>query len=176
MLIISAYLSAHAEEITEEGMDYWLVNFANSMDKVHDRYGYPYGGDKSPWNVAIYSAKNELSKGAEVASDPIGTFDYWSKQDDPFAYLAQSFECEDVIENGTEARSRIFLNLDGSNNGAQHASAYLMDKSTAELVNMTFRSGDTAPADMYGEVARTFTDELVDALLDKAFIKKNGSI
>ena len=167
------FVSAQSEEITSEGMEYWLVNFANSMKEVKDRYGMPYGGDKSPWNVALYSAKNELSKGAEVASDPVGTFDYWSKQDDPFAYLAQSFECEDVIKEGSEARSRIFMNLDGSNNGAQHASAYLMDKSTAELVNMTIRSGDVAPADMYGTVSQNFTDKLVDALLDKAFIKKN---
>ena len=167
------FVSAHAEEITDEGMDYWLVNFANSMDKVEDRYGLKYGGDKSPWDVALYSARNELSKGAEVASDPIDTFEYWSKQDDPFGYLAQSFECAGVLEEGADFRSKIFIHLDGSNNGAQHASAYLMDKSTAELVNMTYRSTGTSPADMYGEVANTYTDKLVDELLDKAFIEKN---
>lgn len=167
------FVAAEAEEITEEGMDYWLVNYANSMAKVKGINGVEYAGDKSPWNVALYAAKNELSIGAKVAADPLHTAPIWSVQDDPFAYLAQSFECADVLEKGHNAKSRIFLNLDGSNNGAQWAAGYLLDRNTAKLVNMTYKSADDAPADMYQTVGDCFKKVLGSDAIGLHFQKMN---
>ena len=151
----SMFVAARAEEITEEGMDYWLVNLAGSMKTVQDENGAEYTGDKSPWNVAKYAAKRELEQAAKCALDPIGEFDHWSNQDDPFGYLAQSFEAQGVIDKGPEALSKIFINMDGSCNGYQHAAAYLQDASTGRLVNMTNYSDDLPPEDLYGEVSRS---------------------
>lgn len=167
------FVAAEAEEITEDGMDFWLVNYANSMKTVTSFSGQEYAGDKSPWNVALYAAKNELTVGAKVAADPLHTFPIWSVQDDPFAYLSQSFECADVIHRGHLSKSRIFLNLDGSNNGAQWASGYLLDKDTAELVNMTYKTADEAPADMYQTVADCFKAQLGAAAIGMHFQKMN---
>jgi DNA-directed RNA polymerase len=64
--------------------------------------------------------------------------------------------------------------MDGSNNGAQHAAAYLMDRSTASLVNMTIRDADTAPADMYGTVGNGFLNKLLlKVAKDFLFIKND---
>lgn len=147
------FISAKSEEITESGMDYWLVNLAGSMKEVKDPEGHKYVGDKSPWDVALYAAKNELSKAATCACDVVDTFDYWSDMEEPFTYLSHCFESSRVIESGHKAFSNIFLSMDGSCNGYQHAAAYLQDNSTANLVNMSNYSPLLVPKDLYGNVS-----------------------
>lgn len=177
----SLFVAYRSEQIGSiRALNNWYISFAGTMKTVIGPDGTEYGGDKSPINVAKHAGKAGLAQGALVASDPIKHMDLWINQDEPWAYLGHAFECQEVLDNGIEAYSKIFINMDGSCNSNQHSACYLMDRQTAELVNMTFRSDDEAPSDMYGAVATFFKKRLdksndVDwALLKEVFITRKS--
>jgi hypothetical protein len=148
---------------TKEALDYWYVSFTGTMTNVTGRNGaVNKDGDKTSWNDAVYIGKQELKRGAAVAASPLEHVDYIASQEDPFAYLAHCGECAGILEFGTEFVSKIFISMDGSCNAYQHAAGYLHDAATAELVNLTWRSDDDIPADMYGTVAEFFGDSLTN--------------
>ena len=169
------FISAKHEAIgSKEALDYWLANLGGSMDTVVSPDGVEYGGDKSPWNVCLYAAQQELPKAVQVAEDPIKHIKHWSTQDEPWTYLGHCFEAQEVLEKGTEAVSRIFINMDGSCNSNQHCSAYLLDRKTATLVNMVFTSDDEKPSDMYGAVADHYRAKFdMENMIHKYFSAKN---
>jgi len=147
-----------------EALDYWYVSFAGTMTNVVGRDGVVNkDGDKTSWNDAVYIGKQELKRGASVASAPLDHMEHIASMEDPFAYLAHCGECSGILEQGTEFVSKIFISMDGSCNAYQHASGYLHDRATAELVNLTWRSDDDIPADMYGTVAKFFGSKLDDS-------------
>jgi hypothetical protein len=159
--LAKALFVAHRGKPIGEGMDHWLVNFTGTMTDVLCRSGEIMGsGDKTSWNDAVYIGQQSLSKGAEVASNPLGYMDLIGAQDDPFAYLAHCFECAGVLNEGRDYVSKIFISMDGSCNAYQHAAGYLKDRATGELVNLTWRSWDDVPADMYGTVAEYYKEQL----------------
>jgi len=142
---------------SEEALEYWYVSFAGTMTNVVGRDGaINKDGDKTSWNDAVYIGKQELKRGASVSANPMDQVEHIAAQEDPFAYLAHCAECEGILEFGHEFTSKIFISMDGSCNAYQHAAGYLHDNATAELVNLTWRSDDDVPADMYGTVAEFF--------------------
>ena len=86
----------------------------------------------------------------EVAGDIEGTFDYWSKADKPFQFLAccDAYAC--YLEDGDAYLCGIPTALDGTNSGVQHYSAASRNKDDGMLVNLV--PVDT-PQDVYQKVA-----------------------
>lgn len=160
----SLFIGCRGKELkTEKALEYWLVSFAGSMKEIHcPKTGKIYAGDKCSWNLAVNAGRQELKTGAAIAADPLSeeSIAIWSKQDNPFEYLAHCFECQGILDQGLSYYSSIFINMDGSCNAYQHAAGYLADWLTGMLVNLTYRSPEEDPADLYSEVCQDFENSL----------------
>jgi len=97
-----------------------------------------------------------------VDEDPWGpAYDFWTKADEPFQFLAFCFDYAAFKRHGWGYESRLPVGLDGSCNGLQHYSAALRDPEGGLAVNLV--SGET-PSDIYGIVAEKALSKVRDFL------------
>jgi DNA-directed RNA polymerase len=121
---------------------YWLaVHLANcgDFDKL----------SKKPFDERVAWVEANVETIKEVANDPRGTFEHWSRADSPFCYLAACLDFAGYLREGDSYRSHLAVALDGSNSGLQHYSAALRSDE-GKYVNLL---PSEAPADIYQAVA-----------------------
>lgn len=131
---------AEGVPLGDEGA-YWLsVHLANCAD--FDKLS------KRPFEERVQWVVDNEAMIKQVAADPIGTFDTWSKADKPFQFVAACLDYAKFLEVGYEYVSHLAVALDGSNSGLQHYSAALRSPEGA-LVCLT---PSEQPADVYQAV------------------------
>lgn len=81
----------------------------------------------------------------------------WTEADKPFQFLAWCYEYVDYLNNPSEFRTHIPIQLDGTCNGLQHYSALLRDPVGGAAVNLI---NTEKPSDIYGKVAERLEGKL----------------
>ena len=67
-----------------------------------------------------------------IASDPMAHFDFWSKADDPFCFLASCFEYKGYQDEGDDFITHLPIAMDATCSGLQHFSGIQKDEVTAK--------------------------------------------
>ena len=145
----SLFLLADQKKIGERGV-YWIaVQVANTGD--FNKLSKQSFDDRVAW--VIDNAERIAHIGNDFESTHSGTEPgeiYWSDADKPFAFLAACREFYGFWVEGTNYKSGLPINLDGSNSGIQHYSAASLTESDGALVNLVPSS---KPQDIYQTVA-----------------------
>ena len=132
-------LFAKGEPIeTDEQADWLAIHGANC-----------FGIDKVPFEDRIKWVDDHAEQIIASAQDPL-SFVWWNEAEDPWLFLAFCFEWNEFLEQGFGYKSRIPVQLDGSNNGLQNFSAMLRDPIGGKATNLL--PSDT-PQDIYQDVA-----------------------
>lgn len=115
-----------------------------------------YGYDKESFDKRIQWVleRHEIFK-AYVAN-PLEN-QGWTEADKPFQFLAWCFEYCDYLNNPTEFKTHIPVQLDGTCNGLQHYSALLRDQIGGAAVNLI---NTEKPSDIYAKVAEKLEEKL----------------
>ena len=140
---IKAMFEFANEKVVDEQAFYWIaIQVANTgdFDKV----------SKKPMLDRIKWVNDNADKIIEVAQDYKSTFDFWSKADKPFCFLAACQTYFKYLVGGEGSTSGLPISLDGSNSGIQHYSAASRQERDGSLVNLV---PSTKPQDIYQEVA-----------------------
>lgn len=85
----------------------------------------------------------------------------WTEADKPFQFLAWCFEYVDYLNNPSEFRTHIPIQLDGTCNGLQHYSALLRDPVGGSAVNLV---NTEKPSDIYAKVAERLEEKLKEII------------
>jgi len=126
---------AEPKHLTIEGMFWLAVHGANCFGE--DKVSFE---ERQRWVLQNDEAIRDC------AADPISN-NWWTKADDPWMFLAFCFEWSNA---GVGKPSRLPVSLDGSNNGLQHLSAILRDKTGGASTNLV---PSDVPSDIYQDVA-----------------------
>ena len=140
---IKAMFEFANEKVVDEQAFYWIaIQVANTgdFDKV----------SKKPMLDRIKWVNDNADKIIEVAQDYKSSFDFWSKADKPFCFLAACQAYFKYLVGGEGSTSGLPVSLDGSNSGIQHYSAASRQERDGSLVNLV---PSTKPQDIYQEVA-----------------------
>ena len=137
---------ANGKPVTDETRDWISIHLANcgDFDKVSKRSF----DDRIAW------VADHHDKIMEVAADFKATFDWWSKADKPFQFLAAIFEYYNMHTQGEAYVCYLPPAMDGTNSGVQHYSGALRNEDDGRLVNLT--PTDTCQ-DVYAAVAEVST-------------------
>ncbi len=110
-----------------------------------------YGVDKCSLLHRIEWVEKHEEAILAVDADPWGAaYDFWTKADEPFQFLAWCFDYAAFKRHGYGYASSLPIGLDGSCNGLQHYSAALRDPEGGRAVNLI---PSEVPSDIYGVVA-----------------------
>lgn len=145
---IKAMFEFANEKVVDEQAFYWIaIQVANTgdFDKV----------SKKPMLDRIKWVNDNADKIIEVAQDYKSSFDFWSKADKPFCFLAACQAYFKYLVNGEGSSSGLPISLDGSNSGIQHYSAASRQERDGSLVNLV---PSNKPQDIYQEVADVVED------------------
>jgi DNA-directed RNA polymerase len=151
---IKAMFEFANEKVVDEEAFYWIaIQVANTgdFDKV----------SKKPMLDRIKWVNDNADKIIEVAQDYKSSFDFWSKADKPFCFLAACQAYFKYLVEGEGSTSGLPVSLDGSNSGIQHYSAASRQERDGSLVNLV---PSTKPQDIYQEVA-----DVVEAIFKEQF-------
>lgn len=148
---------------TERGW-YWIrVNTANY-----------FGQDKLPLDDRAQWALDHLEGILAVATDPLDdhkAFEFWSRADSPWEFLAACCEvkrvCDHMLANGTceGFQSRMVCRYDATCSGIQHLAALMKDERSARRVNV-LPTGKRE--DIYKDVADVVTQDVTRDLVNSA--------
>lgn len=136
---------------TDEGL-YWLkVHIANLFDQ-----------DKLPFNERVDWCDVHLKDLLKVASDPYETRSFWVDNNTPkknttWQRLNAIMDLRQSLEHGLTS---VPVQLDGSNNGAQHWAAIMKDPEVARLTNLV---AVDKPQDLYQKIADIATEKIKDS-------------
>jgi len=108
-----------------------------------------FGIDKVPFEDRIKWVDDHAEQIIASAQDPL-SFVWWNEAEDPWLFLAFCFEWNEFLEQGFGYKSRIPVQLDGSNNGLQNFSAMLRDPIGGKATNLL---PSDVPMDIYQDVA-----------------------
>lgn len=151
---IKAMFEFANEKVVDEEAFYWIaIQVANTgdFDKV----------SKKPMLDRIKWVNDNADKIIKVAQDYKSSFDFWSKADKPFCFLAACQAYFKYLVEGEGSTSGLPISLDGSNSGIQHYSAASRQERDGSLVNLV---PSTKPQDIYQEVA-----DVVEAIFKEQF-------
>ena len=141
---------AEGVPLGEDGAFWLAVHLANCAD--FDKLSKKSLDDRVKW---VTENHDLITK---VANDFKGTFDIWSKADNPFQFVAACMDYVGFLKNGNDHVSHLPVALDGSNSGLQHYSAALRSPEGA-LVSLT---PSEKPADVYQvvcDLAKSIVEE-----------------
>jgi DNA-directed RNA polymerase len=146
---------AEGEVLNETGVKWlkWNVATTNAM-KVNGR-----ALDKSPFDVRVQWAEDNLEMIQAIAKDPIATLGLWKTADSPFCFLAACVALSGYLKDPEGYRCHLPIAIDGSCSGIQHFSAIMRDAHGGALVNLT---PSDLPQDVYDAVAK-ISGPLVEA-------------
>jgi len=164
------FLFANKSLVTEENVAFICMQIANT-----------YGLDKESYDRRIEWVVENLEKVCAVGVDYKATFDFWSKADDPFQFLAA---CRDMAEyqaakqEGKEHWSGLPCALDATQSGIQHYAAASLNQEDGFLVNH-IKGLEDKPGDLYEaclQVAeRMIENDLAEKLEDQKFNPANDN-
>lgn len=179
--------------LSPQGADYQkaLLEFADGAEVTPDNeeqtkrimligIATTYGNkkDKLPFAGRVEFAEQWVAEHLEtVVADPEGTYEIWSKADEPLQHLALLLEYhrvfhEDVqhLENGEHVTRicRVPIGFDQTCSGLQLLGAFVRDEETCRLVNVT---PSPEPQDAYAAVANAAKEILREPDRWKALIK-----
>lgn len=135
--------------VTADARRWFLVHGANC-----------YGVDKVSFDDRVAWVRENSARIRSCADAPLDDL-WWTEADSPFCFLAWCFEYLDFCEAdewGGTFVSRLAIAMDGSCNGLQHYSAMLRDPVAGKATNLV---PSDEPQDIYGEVARVVTLDLL---------------
>lgn len=134
------------EAIGHHGVKWLAIHGCNSYGKQEG-----VSLDKLPMSEREQWVLDNEADIVMSAENPLG-FDFWSKAEDPFGFLAFCFEWADFCKSGKspEFISRIPIGMDATCSGLQHFSALMKDKIGGSEVNLIPNS---KPNDIYKTVA-----------------------
>ncbi|MDC0564403.1 hypothetical protein OAP51_06380 [Alphaproteobacteria bacterium] len=139
----------------DDGNIFWLyIQIANSWGNKVDKRELE---GRKQWVLENKDAI--IAAGQDFKSE--ANFDFWSKADDPFAFLAAAHELflvEDAKKWGNVHETGLIISLDASSSGVQHFSLSLLSEADAKKVNLY----DEAPNDLY-ETCLLKAHEIMDA-------------
>jgi hypothetical protein len=115
-----------------------------------------FGEDKLSFDGRVAWFNEHHDDIIRVATDPRGTFDWWRKADNPFAFAAA---CREVQKVSDTRLTNLPIASDHTASGLQHLALIRRDSRAAKLVNLVDCS---APSDVYGVLA-VRAQELFDA-------------
>ena len=114
--------------------------------------------DKGSYDQRIAWAEDNLQAIYEAGQDFEDAFDFWSKADDPFQFLAACREYYNYEVHGAEYQSGLPIGLDATQSGIQHYAAASLNDNDGEMVNL---KPSDAPKDLY-EVCLVESYRLID--------------
>ena len=114
--------------------------------------------DKKSYDDRIAWVNEHLEQIYDSGRDFEDAFDFWSKADDPFQFLAACREFYNFQHEGPEYQSGLPIGLDATNSGIQHYSAASLNEADGKLVNLV--PGEV-PNDLY-EVCLVEAYRLID--------------
>ena len=109
-----------------------------------------YGEDKLSLDDRQKWTLDHSQEICQVASDPMGTLEFWRNADKPFMFLAACIEWSGYIKNGKNHITRLPIAIDGTCNGLQIFSLMLRDETGGVATNLL---PSDKPQDIYGIVA-----------------------
>lgn len=118
--------------------------------------------DKSPFEVRVKWAEDNLERIQAIARDPMASLDLWREADSPFCFLAACVALSGYLADPEGYECHLPVAIDGSCSGLQHFSAMLRDADGGRHVNLM---PSEYPQDVYAAVA-AITEELVEADLN----------
>jgi DNA-directed RNA polymerase len=117
---------AKGKPLGHDGRRWLAIHLANcgDFDKV----------SKQSFDARLYWVKMNMAKIVKVAKDPKATFDFWSRADKPFCFVAACIDY--VASQGAwdSYVSHLPIALDGSNSGLQHYSMALRSEEEGRMV------------------------------------------
>ena len=119
-----------------------------------------YGYDKENYDARIKWTQDRVNEIKSYAQNPLQNRG-WTEADKPFQFLAFCFEYCDYLNNPTDFRTHIPVQLDGTCNGLQHYSALLRDLKGGTAVNLV---NGSKPSDIYAKVAERLEEKLNEVL------------
>lgn len=142
---------AEGEPMGDDG-EWWLkIHLANC-----------YGLDKRSFAERIEWADAHREWFCQIAAAPLDSVSEWEEADQPWQFLAACFAWFDYYRHG-EPLCRLPVSIDGSCSGIQHCAGLARDAEAGARVNLTPRSPDEAPADIYADVAHRTNELLAEA-------------
>jgi DNA-directed RNA polymerase len=118
--------------------------------------------DKSPFEVRVKWAEDNLERVRAIARDPMGSISLWKDADSPFCFLAACIALAGHTDDPHGYVCHLTVAIDGSCSGLQHFSAMMRDADGGKHVNLM---PSEYPQDVYAAVAE-ITKELVEADLN----------
>ena len=128
----------------------------SSADWLRIHGANTYGYDKESYKARVEWVKCHSGEIQAYAQDPLNNRG-WAEADKPFQFLAWCFEFNDYINNPSDFKTHIPIQLDGTCNGLQHYSALLRDPVGGKAVNLV---NTDKPSDIYKTVAERLEEKL----------------
>lgn len=150
------FLFANKTKVTEENSAWIILQIANT-----------YGLDKEGYDTRVKWVEENLERVINVGIDYKASFDFWSKADDPFQFLAA---CRDLAEymvakqEGKDHWSGLPVAVDATQSGIQHYAAASLNQDDGLLVNLV-KGLEDKPNDLY-KACLVVAEEMIEA--DKA--------
>jgi len=136
-------LWSFAEGVPAAGVEGWLkIHLANTGD--FDKISKKSMDARNEW---VDQHHDQI---LAVADDYAGTYDWWSKADSPFQFVAACEEYARMVRDGDDYRCYLPISFDGTNSGIQHYAAACRAEEDAALVNLVPAK---EVADVYAAVA-----------------------
>ena len=164
--------------LNPQGVDYAksLLTFADGQ-RIGDSDDAPqwlaihiancYGLDKETIKDRVEWVNESHEALVAIAEDPMQHFDFWSKADDPFCFLASCFEYKGYQDEGDDFITHLPIAMDATCSGLQHFSGIQKDEVTAKATNLMPAE---EPSDIYQIVADKVNDKLKQT--DKTIAKQ----
>jgi len=126
---------------------YWLmIHLANvgDFDKI----------SKAPLDERVEWAQDNHDNILSIAKDFKQSYDFWSKADKPFQFVAAALEYARWVEEGEDFVCYVPIAMDGTNSGVQHYSCLNRSQREGALVNLV---PSKTVADIYASNAESVT-------------------
>ena len=156
--------------ITKDNVEFLKLALANAWGDGDNKKI-----DKASFKDRIAWVDENVEKIKRCGNNFQASFNFWSKADDPFQFLAA---CRDYYmwdKHGDGYETGLPIGLDATNSGYQHYAAANRNRKDAKSVNLLKGSADVPPEDLYVEclhVAQRMMQEDIDTRLP-AIIAKN---
>lgn len=167
---------AQGTDVSPQGGDIGkaMIRFADGMELGADGAYWlavhganVWGEDKISFDERVQWVETNEDDICDYAADPL-TFTGWTEADKPWQFLAWCKEWARLVEHVDSGLTReTFIShlpvaMDGSCSGIQHYSAMLKDAVGGAAVNLV---PDSAPHDIYGDVAVVAREMLAEAII-----------
>jgi DNA-directed RNA polymerase len=122
--------------------------------------------DRQAWAASNYDLISNIAK------DPLGTTEEWSRVEEPWCFLAACIEYNDCVIEKTRTTSGLPVSVDATCSGLQHLSALTRDLSAAQMVNVVPTPKPTDAYAVVAEKAKEFLPKEYHPLINRKVTKR----